>query len=84
MPREASLSAPEIEFIKRGIERLEAIKANRSTRYPRPGACAVLCGQGLSFGCGGQVSGTCGYWRQAKVARRRHMGGGGGGGGKIS
>ena len=36
MPREASLSAPEIEFIKRGIERLEAIKANRSTRYPRP------------------------------------------------
>ena len=29
------------------------------------GACGVLWGQGLSFGCGGQVSGTCGHWSQA-------------------
>ena len=47
------------------------------------GACGVLWGQGLSFGCGGQVSGTCGHWSQAQVkvvvAYRRgrgHMGDG--------
>ena len=35
MPRGARLSAEELRFIKAGIERLSAIKADRPTRYPR-------------------------------------------------